>query len=297
MPFQPGWTFRRACERISCARGRSRSLMPLWVSSQFAFRCWLIARFVAIRTICLTVLVGPLLAQADPADGRGQQTGMSTGVAHAPVKDALSRPITADGFVDNAPVILSDITHAAGLDTFHHKAGTPEKATILETPGSGVALLDYDNDGWLDIYLLNGSTFPALKGKESSPRAMLFHNNHDGTFTDVTDKAGVANERWGFGVAVGDFDNDGWPDIYVSNFGKNRLYHNNHDGTFTDVAEKAGVTLGNWSAGPTFGDYDGDGRLDLFVPGYVHYDLQRPPVPGTSAVAFPTCEFRGLKVM
>src|SRR5437667_49398 len=115
-------------------------------------------------------------------------------------------------------------------------------------------LIDYDNDGWLDIYLLNGSTFAALKGKEAAPRGMLLHNNHDGTFTDVTEKAGVANERWGFGVAVGDYDNDGWPDIYVSNFGKNRLYHNNHDGTFTDVAETTGVAPGGWSTGATWGD-------------------------------------------
>src|SRR5215472_16041876 len=177
----------------------------------------------------------------------GMQSGSSTGMAHAAVKDALSRPITAGGFVDGAPVVFADITHAAGLDKFHHKSGTPEKPTILETQGSGVALLDYDNDGWLDIYLLNGSTVAALKGKEAPPRAMLLHNNHDGTFTDVTEKAGIANERWGFGVAVGDYDNDGWPDIYVSNFGRNRLYHNNHDGTFTDVAEKAGVTVGTWS--------------------------------------------------
>jgi hypothetical protein len=126
------------------------------------------------------------------------------------VKDAQSRPITAGGFVVGAPVVFTDITHAAGLDRFHHKSGTPEKNTILETPGSGVALLDYDQDGWLDIYLVNGSTFPALAGKESAPKAMLLHNNHDGTFTDVTDKAGVANERWGFGAVVGDFDNDGW---------------------------------------------------------------------------------------
>jgi enediyne biosynthesis protein E4 len=100
---------------------------------------------------------------------------MSTGGAHAPVKDALSRPITAGGFVDGAPVIFIDITHAAGLDIFHHRSGMPEKRTILETPGSGVALLDYDNDGWLDIYLLNGSTFPALKGKEAPPRACFSH--------------------------------------------------------------------------------------------------------------------------
>jgi hypothetical protein len=175
--------------------------------------------------------------------------------------------------------------------------GSKEPRFILETVGSGVALLDYDNDGWLDIYLVNGSTYDAMTGKASPPHAALFHNNHDGTFTDVAQQAGVTNDRWGFGVAVGDYDNDGWPDLYVTNFGKNRLYHNNHDGTFTDVAEKAGVTLGNWSTGATFGDYDGDGRLDLFVPGYVHYDLDHPPVPGSPVVAFSTCEFRGLKVM
>ena len=99
-------------------------------------------------------------------------------------------------------------------------------------------------------------------------------------------QAGVTNDRWGTGVAIADFDNDGWPDIYVSNFGKNRLYHNNHDGTFTDVAEKAGVALGNWSTGATWGDYDGDGRLDLFVPGYLHYELANPPAPGTKAVEY-----------
>src|ERR1700730_6511770 len=169
---------------------------------------------------------------------------MSPGSIHPPVKDSKSRPITAGGFVDGAPVVFIDITKQAGLDRFHHRSGSSEKATILEAPGSGVALLDYDQDGWLDIYLVNGSTIPALKGIEPAPRAMLLHNNHDGTFTDVTDKAGVANQRWGFGAAVGDYDNDGWPDIYVANYGKNRLYHNNHDGTFTDVAERAGVTLG-----------------------------------------------------
>jgi len=207
------------------------------------------------------------------------------------------RPITAGGFVDGAPVYFVDVTHQAGLDKFHHRSGEPSKTSILETPGSGVALLDYDNDGWLDIYLLNGSTVAALKGKESAPRAMLLHNNHDGTFTDVTDKAGVGNERWGFGVAVGDYDNDGWPDIYVSNFGVNRLYHNNHDGTFTDVAEKAGVTLGGWSTGATWGDYDHDGYLDLFVPGYVKFDINNPPISGRGGLPQGFCEFRGVPVM
>jgi len=225
------------------------------------------------------------------------QMGVSTGAAHAAVKDAQSRPITAGGFVDGAPVVFTDITKQSGLDKFRHRSGTPDKKTIIETPGSGVALIDYDNDGWLDIYLLNGSTMAALKGKEPAPQAMLLHNNGDGTFTDVTRKSGVGNERWGFGVAVGDYDNDGWPDIYVANYGKNRLYHNNHDRTFTDVAEKAGVALGDWSAGPTWGDYDHDGLLDLFVPGYVKFDPDRPPVAGEGNIPPGFCQFRGVNVM
>ena len=223
-------------------------------------------------------------------------SGVTTGAAHAAVKDAQNRPITAGGFVDGAPLIFSDITKQSGLDKFRHRSGSPAKSLIIDAPGSGVALLDYDNDGWLDIYLLNGSTFEALDNKEPAPRAMLFHNNHDGTFTDVTEKAGVANERWGFGVAVADYDNDGWPDIYIANWGKNRLYRNNHDGTFTDVAEKAGVTVGGWSAGPTWGDYDHDGRLDLFVPGYVKFDRAHLPVAGENGIPEGACQFRGMKV-
>jgi len=210
----------------------------------------------AFNSVALGIwfLILPAAGQQPPVPKPPQSSpsmGVSTGVAHAPVKDSQSRPITAGGFVDGAPIVFIDITNQAGLEKFHHRSGTPEKMTILDAPGSGVAPLDYDNDGWLDIYLLNGSTLEAEKGKQPAPRAMLFHNNHDGTFTDVTEKAGVGNERWGFGVAVGDYDNDGWPDIYAANYGKNRLYHNNHDGTFTDVAEKAGVALGGWSAGPT----------------------------------------------
>lgn len=233
-------------------------------------------------------------ADASPMQSQGTA---STSGQYAPVLDSEKRPITAGGFVKSGPVVFENIAEKAGLTKWRHVMGTPEKKFILETVGSGVALLDYDNDGWLDIYLVNGSTYDALTGKTTPPHAALFHNNHDGTFTDVAARAGVTNDRWGFGVAVGDYDNDGWPDIYVTNFGKNRLYHNNHDGTFTDVADKAGVALGNWSTGPTFGDYDRDGFLDLFVPGYVHYDLDHPPIPGSSAVKFPTCEFRGINVM
>ncbi len=254
----------------------------------------------AFLTLLSWILVGSAMGQESAIDKPPQHStpmGVSTGAVHAPVKDAQSRPITAGGFVDDAPVVFTDVTKQSGLEKFHHRSGSREKSTIIETPGSGVALLDYDNDGWLDIYLLNGSTVAAIKGKEAAPRAMLFHNNHDGTFTDVTDKAGVANERWGFGVAVGDYDNDGYPDIYVANFGQNRLYHNNRDGTFTDVAAKAGVMLGGWSAGPTWGDYDHDGRLDLFVPGYVKFDPDHPPIAGQGNIPAGFCQFRGAKVM
>jgi hypothetical protein len=224
-------------------------------------------------------------------------SGSTTGAPHAAVLDAEHRPITAGGFTKTGPVLFQDIASQAGLTTWKHVMGTPEKRFIIESNGSGVGLLDYDNDGWLDIYLVNGSTYDAMSGKTTPPKAALFHNNHDGTFTNVAEQAGVTNDRWGTGVAIADFDNDGWPDIYVSNFGKNRLYHNNHDGTFTDVAEKAGVVLGNWSTGATWGDYDGDGHLDLFVPGYVHYDLTNSPASGSKTVAFNFCQFRGVNVM
>ncbi len=223
--------------------------------------------------------------------------GVNTGSPHAAVMDAEHRPITAGGFVKSGPTLYEDISEASGLARWRHRMGTPEKTFILETVGSGVGLIDYDNDGWLDIYMVNGSTYEAQSGKGPAPHAALFHNNHDGTFTDVSARAGVQNDRWGFGVAIADYDNDGWPDIYVSNYGKNRLFHNNHDGTFTDVAEKAGVALGNWSTGATWGDYDGDGKLDLFVPGYVHYDIEEPPAQGSKSVSYQFCQFRGVKVM
>jgi hypothetical protein len=226
-----------------------------------------------------------------------EKGGMATGGLHKPVFDSANLPITAGGTVKTGPIVFMNTAEPAGLTRWQHTAGDPEKNFILEAKGAGVALLDYDNDGWLDIYLVNGSTYKALEGKQASPQAALFHNNHDGTFTNVAIRAGVTNDQWGYGVAVGDYDNDGWPDIYVTNFGKNRLYHNNHDGTFTDVAEKAGVALGTWSTGATFGDYDGDGRLDLFVAGYVHYDVKNPPVPGSTRVHLSSCQFRGTSVM
>ncbi len=225
-----------------------------------------------------------------------QPAGVSTGAIQAPVYDKQNRPITAGGFVEHGPVVFQDVSQQAGLTVWRHTVGTPAKAYITESLGGGVALLDYDNDGWLDIYLVNGLSYDALSGKVRPQHAALFHNNHDGTFTDCAEKAGVGNDRWGVGVAVGDYDNDGWPDLYVTNFGANRLYHNNHNGTFTDFAGKAGVVLGTWSTGPSFGDYDGDGRLDLFVPGYVAYDMNRPPAPGVDGLNPSYCQFRGVGV-
>jgi len=223
-------------------------------------------------------------------------SGIAAGVQAAPQYDAEKRPITAGGFVDSGTVVFQDVTKTAGLSGWIHKMGVPQKQFIVETNGSGVCLIDYNNDGWLDIYLVNGSTFDALDGKEPTPHAALFRNNHDGTFTDVSKEAGVQNDRWGYGCSVADYDNDGWPDLYVGNYGKNRLYHNNHDGTFSDVAESAGVALGNWSPGSTWGDYDGDGKLDLYVTGYVHFDRNNLPIAGTKAVNYATCLYRGVNV-
>jgi enediyne biosynthesis protein E4 len=226
----------------------------------------------------------------------GMSSGIASGVQSAPQYDAEKRPITAGGFVDTGTVVFEDDTKAAGLSGWIHKMGVPQKQFILETNGSGLCLIDYNNDGWLDIYLVNGSTFDALDGKEPTPHAALFRNNHDGTFTDVSKEAGVQNDRWGYGCSVADFDNDGWPDLYVGNYGTNRLYRNNHNGTFTDVAETAGVGLENWHPGSTWGDYDGDGKLDLYVTGYVHFDRDNLPIAGTKAVNYASCLYRGVSV-
>ncbi len=284
---------------------------PLHILRQWDVAHVLLERFgYVIFVLILTLVRVPLRSQQPQPVGNatpstsGRQSSLPSsggGMANAgPQKaefDNLHRPITAGGFVKDGPIIFQDVAAKAGLTSWHHKAGTPAKRLILEAKGPGVCLLDYDNDGWLDIYLVNGSTYDALAGKAEPPHAALFHNNHDGTFTEVTSKAGVSNDRWGYGCAVGDYDNDGWPDLYVTNYGKNRLYHNNHDGTFTDMAESAGVSIGTWSAGATFGDYDGDGRLDLFVDGYLKLDLSDPPYSGSKAVGFGFCQYRGEQVM
>jgi len=183
-------------------------------------------------------------------------------------------------------VSYSDVTTAAGLAGFRHVSGTEDKAYLIETTGSGVAMVDFDNDGLVDIYLVNGSTLDRVLAGSPAPKAALFHNNGDGTFRDTTESAGVANERWGQGACAGDFDNDGREDFYVANFGPNRLYHGLGDGRFTDIAVSAGVAVESWSTGCAFGDYDGDGWLDLYVAGYVDFDAKNPP-PAPSGAKVP----------
>jgi len=246
----------------------------------------------------LSLLLGaslPLTAQQPPQQGMG---AVSTGEART-----YTSKRTVNITDPKAPVLFEDVTARTALAAFRHRAGSPGKDYIVETPSGGVAVLDYDGDGRPDIYLLNGSTIAAMQGREKPPRAALYRNLGDWKFEDVTDKAGVANERWGMGAAVADYDNDGRPDIFVGNYGVSRLYRNNGDGTFTDVAEKVGVARRGWSTGATFGDYDRDGRLDLFVPGYLEFDPASPPPSpadadkAASGVGKNFCQFRGVPVM
>ncbi|MBL8149977.1 MAG: CRTAC1 family protein [Blastocatellia bacterium] len=172
------------------------------------------------------------------------------------------------------PVQFTDVTAQSKITWVHDSAATEEKY-LIETMSGGSAFLDYDNDGYLDIYLVNSGETPKYKAKKPIRNA-LYRNNGDGTFTDVTEKAGVAgNGKFGNGVTVGDYNNDGFADIYVTAFGGNLLYQNNGNGTFSDVTAKAGVSLGLWSTSAAFFDYDKDGKLDLFVCNYVEWDYNK----------------------
>jgi len=186
-----------------------------------------------------------------------------------------------------------DIANKAGLAPFRNVCGSAAKDYLVETLGSGVALFDYNNDGLLDVFLVNGSSFEIL-GNPNLPRSSsrLFRNNGDGTFTDVTKESGLINEGWGVGVTVGDYDNDGYRDVFITNFGTNALFHNNGNGTFTNVTKEAGVEGGNWSTGCAWGDYDRDGRLDLYVARYVDFEKGRIPTPGANTY----CNYRGVPV-
>ena len=189
---------------------------------------------------------------------------------------------------------VKDVAAEAGLNFLHVSGGDQQKKYILETTGSGVAFFDYDGDGWVDLFLVNGSRlegFPA----NTAPGNKLFHNNRDGTFSDVTEKAGLAHSGWGQGVCVGDFDNDGFDDLFITYWGENLLFHNNGNGTFTEVGRQAHVAgdLTRWSTGCAFVDFDRDGWLDLFVTHYVDFSLKTAQDPGSN----PYCVYRGLPVM
>jgi enediyne biosynthesis protein E4 len=196
---------------------------------------------------------------------------------------------------DTKPIVFfKDEAEKAGLVMKNVFGGVDTKKYIIETTGTGVAVFDYDNDGWPDIFIVNGTTLENAPGS-AAPTSHLYHNNHDGTFTDVTAKAGLLHAGWGQGVCVGDYDNDGFEDIYVTYYGKNILYHNNGNGTFTDVSGKAGVagTGRAWGSGCAFVDYDRDGKVDLFVATYVDFDVSKAPKPGARA----DCLWKGVPVM
>ncbi len=187
--------------------------------------------------------------------------------------------------------LFTDITSQAGI-RFKHLSGSPEKDFIFEAKGGGIGLLDFDKDGLLDIYFTSGNTLENLE-KGVVRRNALYRANGDGTYTDVTDKAGVQGRGWAMGCAVGDYDGDGWPDIYVLCLAGNILYRNNHDGTFADVTDKAGLKDGKWSTGAAFVDYDRDGNLDLYISHYSVFNPEKMQRKGDNRY----CNYRGVPVM
>jgi len=191
---------------------------------------------------------------------------------------------------------FTDISAKAGLGgAINVFGGVTHKHLLLEETGCGVALFDYDNDGWLDVFLVNGTRFEGIS-QQHQPSNFLFHNNRDGSFADVTEKAGLIRSGWGQGCCVGDYDNDGYDDLVVTYWGGIVLHHNNGDGTFTDVTQKAGLVQNSptprWNTGCSFVDYDRDGHLDLFVANYVNFDPQVAPQPGENQY----CRYYGLSV-
>lgn len=249
---------------------------------------------MARLTPVLIAMLGVVLLRTQPSSPPSVSASVSTLTSLSP---SPTRQVPSASTQAPRGVGYEDITVAAGLSGFRHVSGGAEPRNIIEATGSGAAIWDFDNDGLVDIYLLNGSSLDRLRAGRAAPPAALFRNNGDGTFTDVTAKTGLANERWGQGVCVGDVDNDGVEDVYVTNVGKNRLYHRAATATapattpatattdrFEDIAEKAGVAVDGWSTGCAFGDFDGDGWLDLFVAGYVALDLAHlPPTRGAGA--------------
>ena len=194
-----------------------------------------------------------------------------------------------------SPVQFIDVGREAGLNIPNVWGGVDTKRIIVETKGSGIAFFDYDQDGWLDIYMTNGSRLDTKWPPGQTPTTHLYKNNRDGTFTDVTAKSGLGRSGWQTGVCVGDFDNDGWDDLFCTFWGRNILFHNNGDGSFTDVTKKAGLyqDKGRWGTGCTFLDYDRDGHLDLFVCNFVALDPDHPPDRDSASF----CQWKGMPTM
>ncbi|PYX09774.1 MAG: hypothetical protein DMG88_04770 [Acidobacteria bacterium] len=233
-------------------------------------KCKLLSIVIALLIICTAVYI--TAARSQP-------------------QTRTKRPATPAKPTAASSISFLDVTRSAGID-FHLTCGSLEKRYIMETMCGGVAVFDYDNDGWMDILLVNGSTLEDLRAGKCHP-SKLYRNNHDGTFTDVTAKSGLNHCGWGFGAAVGDYDNDGWEDVYITYLDGGVLFHNNRDGTFTDVTAKAGVgNPGRWGTSAAFGDYDNDGYLDLYVANYVDLDLDHLPEFGQG----PFCSYRGIPV-
>jgi enediyne biosynthesis protein E4 len=185
--------------------------------------------------------------------------------------------------------LFRDVAKESGID-FKLISGLPDKRYIVESMGGGIAVFDYNNDGFPDIYIANGSTIDAERAGNNTAEDRLYRNNGNGTFTDVTHLAGLGDRRWTMGVAIADVNNDGFDDIYITNYGRNRLYLNNGDGTFRDFSSESGVDISGWSSGASFADFDGDGLVDLYVASYLNVDILNIPKEGL------LCRYRGIPV-
>src|SRR5579863_3846232 len=240
----------------------------------------LIAGRAAVSAFCFFISLLSIATRA------AAQMGTPTPLSKAERAKAEEEKL-AQGVPIDYPQLV-DITASTGI-RFQHMS-SPEAKFIAESMSGGVTLIDYDRDGWPDIYFTNAQSVDmALHGVKA--RSALFHNNHDGTFTDVTDKAGVGYPCWAMGAVVGDYNNDGWPDLLVTCLDGVVLYRNNGDGTFSDATQAAGLGADSgWATGAAFGDYDNDGRTDLFVSHYVDFHLDNLPVFGSSK----SCKYRGL---
>ncbi|HEY6291764.1 MAG TPA: CRTAC1 family protein, partial [Terriglobia bacterium] len=246
---------------------------------KFSRRFFLGSSAVALSSQLLEALATPLWRW---------RSGMTLG--------ASPKPATSNAL----PVTFVDVAKEAGLTVTNVWGGVEHKDYIVEAKGSGLAFFDYDMDGWLDVYLTNGLRLNQTFPPGEAPTSHLFKNNRDGTFTDVTAKSGLGVSGWQTGVCVGDYDNDGWDDLFCCFWGHNILFHNNGDGTFTDVSKKAGVWEEfddkhpvRWGSGCTWLDYDRDGHLDLFVANYIVFDKDKVPAPGQSAY----CQWKGIPTM